>query len=293
MALFIFKSREFPWIKGLVLEDYVTGFLFELQLTPVLIPPPPSPVSQGRSMNSSGLSFLNCTRKEWAFQCHGTVQEQITFCPDSLHWVSQCKLLYSALPSGHTATIFLLVWIRFDKRWNKYLLGGWHFHTPFSPGSCSSRQQYGDEMTWTKASKRQRGLCISQSSHSLPEVTQMRSGQIGISALVLRLQDQCSPNTSQQLLQKWMFLGTSLVARWLRIRLPMQWTRVRSLVWEDPTCRGATRSMCHNYWACALEPVSHNYWACEPQLLKPACLEPVVCNKRSHRNEKPVHRNEE
>ena len=29
------------------------------------------------------------------------------------------------------------------------------------------------------------------------------------------------------------------------------------------------------------------------QLLKPTCLEPVLCNKRSHRNEKPTHRNEE
>ena len=33
--------------------------------------------------------------------------------------------------------------------------------------------------------------------------------------------------------------------------------------------------------------------ACEPQLLKPACLEPMLHNKRSHCNEKPVHRNEE
>ena len=31
----------------------------------------------------------------------------------------------------------------------------------------------------------------------------------------------------------------------------------------------------------------------EPQLLKPAHLETVLCNKRSHRNEKHVHRNEE
>ena len=30
-----------------------------------------------------------------------------------------------------------------------------------------------------------------------------------------------------------------------------------------------------------------------PQLLKPARLEPVLRNKRSHSNEKPVHRNEE
>ena len=31
----------------------------------------------------------------------------------------------------------------------------------------------------------------------------------------------------------------------------------------------------------------------EPQLLKPAHLEPVLHNKRSHRNEKPIHCNEE
>ena len=31
----------------------------------------------------------------------------------------------------------------------------------------------------------------------------------------------------------------------------------------------------------------------EPQLLKPARLEPMLHSKRSHRNEKPTHRNEE
>ena len=67
----------------------------------------------------------------------------------------------------------------------------------------------------------------------------------------------------------------------LRICLPMQGTRVRALVREDPTCRGATK------------PVRHNYWARVPQLLKPTRLEPVLLNGRSHRNEKPVHRNEE
>ena len=41
--------------------------------------------------------------------------------------------------------------------------------------------------------------------------------------------------------------GVSLVAQWLRICLPMQGTRVRALVWEDPTCRGATRPVSHNY----------------------------------------------
>ena len=60
---------------------------------------------------------------------------------------------------------------------------------------------------------------------------------------------------------------------------------------EDPTCHRATKPTRHNYWACALEPASHNYWARMPQLLKPTC--PVLRNKRSHRNEKPAHRNEE
>ncbi|KAJ8789989.1 hypothetical protein J1605_004741 [Eschrichtius robustus] len=41
-------------------------------------------------------------------------------------------------------------------------------------------------------------------------------------------------------------IWTSLVAQWLRICLPMQGTRVRALVWEDPTCRGATRPVSHN-----------------------------------------------
>ena len=73
----------------------------------------------------------------------------------------------------------------------------------------------------------------------------------------------------------------SLVAQWLRIHLPMQGAWVQALVLEDPTCRRATK------------PVRHNYWDRMPQLLKPACLEPMLHNKRSHCNEKPVHLNEE
>ena len=38
----------------------------------------------------------------------------------------------------------------------------------------------------------------------------------------------------------------SLVAQWLRVCLLMQGTRVRALVWEDPTCRGATWPVSHN-----------------------------------------------
>ena len=51
----------------------------------------------------------------------------------------------------------------------------------------------------------------------------------------------------------------SLVVQWLRIRLPMQETRVRALVREDPTCRGATKPVCRNYSACTVKPMSHNY----------------------------------
>ena len=39
----------------------------------------------------------------------------------------------------------------------------------------------------------------------------------------------------------------SLVAQWLKIRLPVQGTRVRALVGGDLTCCGATKPMRHNY----------------------------------------------
>ena len=83
--------------------------------------------------------------------------------------------------------------------------------------------------------------------------------------------------------------GTSLVAQWLRIHLPMQGTWVRVLVQEDPTCCRATKPMCHNYWACALEPTSHSYWARAPQLPSPraATTEARVPRARALQREKP------
>ena len=53
--------------------------------------------------------------------------------------------------------------------------------------------------------------------------------------------------------------GASLVAQWVRIHLLMQGIRVQALIWEEPTCHGATKPVCQNYSACALEPTSHNY----------------------------------
>ena len=48
---------------------------------------------------------------------------------------------------------------------------------------------------------------------------------------------------------------------------------VWSVVQEDPTCYRATKPVHHNYWVCALEP--------------------MVPNKKSHHNEKPMHCYEE
>ena len=60
----------------------------------------------------------------------------------------------------------------------------------------------------------------------------------------------------------------SAVVQWLEIYLSMKGTPIWSLVWEDPTCHGATEPVCHNFWACTLEPMSctneptcHNYWS--------------------------------
>ena len=64
-----------------------------------------------------------------------------------------------------------------------------------------------------------------------------------------------------------------------------------SLIGEDITWKEATKPMCHNYWACALEPWDWSYWAQELQVQKSAHLKPVLSNKRSHCNEKPPHLN--
>ena len=62
---------------------------------------------------------------------------------------------------------------------------------------------------------------------------------------------EVSPHTSENGHHQKVYRRASLVAQWLRICLLMQGTRVRALVWEDPTCRGATGPVSHNYRACA------------------------------------------
>ena len=69
---------------------------------------------------------------------------------------------------------------------------------------------------------------------------------------------------------------TSLVAQWLRIRLPMQGTWVRALVREHPTCRAATK------------PMRHNYWAHAPQLLSPRAATTEACAPRARALQREV-----
>ena len=71
-----------------------------------------------------------------------------------------------------------------------------------------------------------------------------------------------------------MLIGTSLIAQWLGIHLPVQGTQVQCLVWKDPTCCGAT------------QPMSHSFWA-------PVHLEPTSHDKRSHSNKEPKRHSEE
>ena len=78
----------------------------------------------------------------------------------------------------------------------------------------------------------------------------------------------------------------SLVVQWLRVRLVIQGPLVQSLVWKNSTCCRATKPVCHNSWAQALDPLNHNHW-------NPCAVEPMLWNKRSHYNEKPAHHNKE
>ena len=97
-------------------------------------------------------------------------------------------------------------------------------------------------------------------------------------------------NSKFRSVYKMYYMGASPVAQWLGVRLPMQGTRVRAPVREDPTCRGAARPVSHNYWACASG-------ACAPQRERPRQWEAraprwrVATTRRNWR--KPSHRNED
>ena len=77
-------------------------------------------------------------------------------------------------------------------------------------------------------------------------------------------------------------MGTSLVAQWQRIHLPMQDTQNSSLVQEDPHMHNATQPH-------SPQLLSLCSGAQKPQLLSPHMIKPGLCNERSHHNEKSMH----
>ena len=65
-------------------------------------------------------------------------------------------------------------------------------------------------------------------------------------------------------------LGTSSGEQWMRVRLPVQGTRVWPLVQESPTRGGATKPAGHNFWSPRAQvPGSCNYWASPPSICAP------------------------
>ena len=71
---------------------------------------------------------------------------------------------------------------------------------------------------------------------ALENVVQVK--MIHMEARVQRIEDRiCGKEVEKR---------ASLVAQWLRICLLMQGTRVRALVWEDPTCHGAAGPVSHS-----------------------------------------------
>ena len=80
------------------------------------------------------------------------------------------------------------------------------------------------------------------------------------------------------------------MAQGLGIHLPMQETQVRSLVWEDPTCHGASKPVPHHSMACGILPAS----TLEPSsllrpLLSPSAATTDACLPRAdaQKQEKP------
>ena len=152
-------------------------------------------------------------------------------------------------------------------------------------------------------------LITSSPPTALPSRVPSGNGHHPSSSLIQESEDHAtqippSPSPPFLLTFNWASIlqgGTSLVAQWLTIHLPMQGTQFEPWSWskiphaseELSACAATTEPMCHNYWACALEPASHTAEPAMPQLLKPVHLEPVLHNKRNHLNEKPMYCNEE
>ena len=121
----------------------------------------------------------------------------------------------------------------------------------------NSRLHWGNGFYKNKAAiLRARGRSFSHGSHS-------QTSPHGV------IQILASSDSIKKLM--WGFPGGSVVKK---ISRPVQKTWIQSVMWQEPTCCGATNPEHHNHWACYLEPRSCNYWS-------PCVLEPVLSNRRS------------
>ena len=79
--------------------------------------------------------------------------------------------------------------------------------------------------------------------------------------------------------------GTSLVVQWLRISCQCRGHRFEPWSRKIPH---AVEQLSHTPQLLSLRSRAR-----KPQLRKPVSLQPMLCNKRSHSNEKPAHHKEE
>ena len=80
--------------------------------------------------------------------------------------------------------------------------------------------------------------------------------------------------------------STSLVVQWLGVRLSMQGTRVRSLIWEDSTCLGVTKLMYHQLLSLCSRTL-------QLQVLKPASLRACALQREATAKRSPSSTNRE
>ena len=91
-------------------------------------------------------------------------------------------------------------------------------------------------------------LCwVRSQGHILPGARNTQGPQDSCSGLDRNPAEGLSLAKQQKRLSLKKTPRTSLVARWLRIHLPMQGTQVQALVREDTTCHGTAKPMSHNH----------------------------------------------
>ena len=113
------------------------------------------------------------------------------------------------------------------------------------PGDpCSAILPASSDWLWNQSSRWVMEASSSPSSVASPAKTRpsIPALQVGCEAWKWRMPNTCAPRCSINGRH-----GASLVAQWLRTCLLMQGTRVRALVWEDPTRRRAAGPVSHNY----------------------------------------------